>query len=46
VMGKEIMRQQTTVSETQIFTENLLPGFYILNCDDGNKATNFRIVKF
>ena len=46
VLGKEILREKISNEETIINTEKLLPGFYLLNYTDGNKAANIKLLKF
>ncbi len=46
VIGKEILRQKTFDAETKVNTEDLLPGFYLLSYNDGNKTANIKLAKF
>jgi hypothetical protein len=45
ITGKEILNQKTFDTETKIKTNNLLPGFYLLNYSEKNKSQNRKVVK-
>lgn len=43
--GKEFLWQKALDVETKINTGSLLPGFYLLKYNDGNKTVNIKIIK-
>jgi len=46
VSGKIRIRQNSTGDKTELQTDNLASGFYLLNYLDGKKSLNFKVVKF
>jgi len=45
-MGKEMIRQKTFNADSEINTQNLLPGFYLLSYTVGNRSEHVKLSKF
>ena len=45
ITGKEILHQKIIAGENKINTENLLPGFYLVNYVNGDRTENIKVVK-
>ena len=45
IAGKEIIRQKSFENVTKIDVKNLLPGIYMLNYLEENKASGFKLIK-